>query len=100
MRLYMWTRLRIFTEPETSMRNSLQWINYAVRCIQGMVRGIQENYDIEITDPAMKAFRLFREKQYNEAGALYEELYKSEKDAYYIEMACEAYNLPRMGRTY
>jgi len=41
----------------------------------------------------MKAFRLFREKQYNEAGALYEELYKSEKDAYYIEMACEAYKL-------
>jgi len=24
---------------------------------------------------------------------LYEELYKSEKDAYYIEMACEAYKL-------
>jgi len=53
----------------------------------------KKNYDIEITDPAMKAFRLFREKQYNEAGALYEELYKSEKDAYYIEMACEAYKL-------
>jgi len=53
----------------------------------------KKNYDIEITDPAMKAFRLFREKQYEEAAKCYEELYLAKKDGYYIEQACEAYKL-------
>lgn len=53
----------------------------------------KQNYDIEITDPAMKAFRLFREEQYGDAGKSYEELYMAEKDVYYIERACEAYRL-------
>lgn len=51
----------------------------------------KKNYDIEITDPAMKAFRLFREGQYSEAGKCYEELYMTEKDIYFIERACDAY---------
>lgn len=53
----------------------------------------KQNYDIEITDPAMKAFRLFREEQYGEAGKCYEELYIDEKHSYYSERACEAYKL-------
>jgi len=60
----------------------------------------KKNYDIEITDPAMKAFRLFREKQYNEAGALYEELYKSEKMHTILKWHVRHTNLPRIGRTY
>lgn len=54
---------------------------------------LKKGYDIEITDLAMKAFRLFKEERYDESANCYEELYRQQKDIYYMEKATEVYKL-------
>ena len=40
------------------------------------IEELKKEYEIEILDPEMKAYRLYREENYQEAAIMYEELYK------------------------
>ncbi|TYQ16456.1 UNVERIFIED_CONTAM: foldase protein PrsA [Acetivibrio alkalicellulosi] len=50
-------------------------------------------YEIEITDPQMKAYRFFSNKEYNQAAIYYEKAYDITKDIYLIERAADSYRL-------
>ncbi|MDQ2085478.1 peptidylprolyl isomerase [Herbivorax sp. ANBcel31] len=57
------------------------------------IEELKKNYEIEILDPEMKAYRLYRDENYNEAASMYEELYKDESKSYYIVRAMDSYTL-------
>src|SRR5690606_38284543 len=44
-------------------------------------------------DPEMKAYRLYREENYQEAAIMYEELYKDSGNDFYIVRAMDSYTL-------
>jgi len=54
---------------------------------------IKKDYDIEITGPSFRAFKAFKDGNYNEAGMLYQQTYERTKNPGYIDRACEAYSL-------
>jgi len=56
------------------------------------VGSIKNDYDIEITGPSFRAYTVYNEEKYNEAGKLYEEAYEKHKNPVYIDRACESYN--------
>ncbi len=51
----------------------------------------KSSVSIEITDPALKAFRLFKNKQYNDAGDCYKEAFDKTKVQLYLDRAAESY---------
>lgn len=53
--------------------------------------GIKSKYKIEILDPAMKAYRLYREGKLNQAGSWYEKAYEAKRDENYLIRALESY---------
>ncbi|MFZ5989252.1 MAG: peptidylprolyl isomerase [Bacillota bacterium] len=57
------------------------------------IEKLKKDNEIEITDPLMKAYRLFRDKEYNEAAKLYEKAYADKKDIFYLERASDSYKL-------
>lgn len=56
------------------------------------LESIKKDYQIEITAPQYKAFRAYRNKNYEEAGILYQQAYERTKDLTYIDRACESYS--------
>ncbi len=57
------------------------------------IEELKKEYEIEITDPELKAYRLYREENYQEAAIIYEELYKDFDNEYYIVRAMDCYTL-------
>lgn len=57
------------------------------------LESIKKDYQIEITAPQYKAFRAYKNKNYEEAGLLYQQAYEKTKDPTYIDRACETYSL-------
>ncbi len=57
------------------------------------LESIKKDYQIEITAPQYKAFRAYKNENYEEAGLLYQQAYEKTKDPTYIERACETYSL-------
>lgn len=57
------------------------------------IEELKKEYEIEILDPEMKAYRLYREENYQEAAIMYEELYKDSGNDFYIVRALDSYTL-------
>lgn len=54
---------------------------------------IKKDYKVEITNPAFNAYKAYNNKNYEEAGKLYQEAYSKTKDLTYIDRACDSYSL-------
>lgn len=54
---------------------------------------IKKDYKIEITSPTFNAYKAYKNKNYEEAGKLYQEAYSKTKDINYIDRACDSYSL-------
>jgi parvulin-like peptidyl-prolyl isomerase len=59
------------------------------------IAGVKAKKNIEILDPAFKAYRFYRDRKYNSAGALYEKLYTSKKIELYLTRAIDSYQLAK-----
>lgn len=57
------------------------------------IEELKKGYEIEITDPELKVYRLYREENYQEAAGIYEELYKESDNDYYMVRAMDCYTL-------
>ena len=57
------------------------------------IEELTKEYEIEIIDPEMKAYRLYREENYQEAASMYEQLYRDIGNDYYIVRAMDSYTL-------
>jgi len=55
------------------------------------VAGLKSKATIEILDPALKAFRLYRDGRYDQAGALYEALFRAWKNELHLQRAIESF---------
>ena len=55
------------------------------------IAGIKSKSSIEIMDPAMKAYRLCRDGRYDQAGALYEKLFRERQKEFHLERALQCY---------
>jgi tetratricopeptide (TPR) repeat protein len=55
------------------------------------IAGIKSKSSIEIMDPAMKAYRLYREGRYDQAGALYEKIFGERQKEFHLERALQSY---------
>lgn len=53
--------------------------------------GIKSGSSIEILDPGMKAYRLYRNGRYNKAGALYEKLFRGKQKELHLQRAIESF---------
>ena len=56
---------------------------------------IEPAVSIEILDPAMKAYRIYRDGHYDEAGALYEKSFKNRRNEFYLQRAIESYRMAK-----
>lgn len=59
------------------------------------IESIKKDYAIEITGAQFKAFRAYKDENYEEAGRLYMEAYEKSKDLTFIDRACETYTLSK-----
>ncbi|HEX3048375.1 MAG TPA: peptidylprolyl isomerase [Bacillota bacterium] len=57
--------------------------------------GVKAKKTIEILDSAFKAYRFYRDRKYNPAGALYEKLYAEKKNELYLTRAIDSYQLAK-----
>lgn len=62
---------------------------------QDWLTKIKSQMDIQIVDPAFKAFRFHKSGKYNEAGRLYEEVYARKQMESYCASALQNYQLAR-----
>jgi tetratricopeptide (TPR) repeat protein len=59
------------------------------------IEGIKSKSSIEILDPAMKAYRLYRHGRYNDAGALYEKVFRKRHKEAHLQRAVECYRMTK-----
>lgn len=59
------------------------------------VEGLRSKATIEILDPALRAFRLYREGRYDQAGALYEQLFRAWKNELHLQRAIESFQMAK-----
>jgi hypothetical protein len=59
------------------------------------IADIKSRSSVEILDPAMKAYRLYRNGRYNQAGALYEKLFRRRQKERYLQRAIETYQMAK-----
>lgn len=57
------------------------------------IEELKEEYEIEILDPELKAYRLYRDENYQEAANMYEKLYRDIGNDYYIVRAMDSYTM-------
>lgn len=55
------------------------------------IEQLKEEYEIEILDPELKAYRFYRDEDYENAANMYEKLYKDIGNDYYIVRAADSY---------
>jgi tetratricopeptide (TPR) repeat protein len=55
------------------------------------IADIKSKSSIRILDPAMKAYRLYREGRYDQAGALYEKIFRERQEEFHLERALQSY---------
>jgi tetratricopeptide (TPR) repeat protein len=59
------------------------------------IAGLRSKATIEILDPALKAFRLYRDGRYDQAGALYEALFRTWKNELHLHRAIESFQMAK-----
>lgn len=59
------------------------------------IAGIKSKSSIEILDPAMKAYRLFRDGRFDQAGAFYEKSFRGRHHDVYLQRAIESYQMAK-----
>jgi parvulin-like peptidyl-prolyl isomerase len=55
------------------------------------LNGVKSGVTIKIADPALKAFRFYRDSQYNQAGMLYYSLFRKNKSEFLLQRAIESF---------